>query len=81
MAFTAKQKVIMFQKICLAHTKNSIEIVPLFCSTVDVLLAFFENRLKDHYVVTPPVLHGLRALVSVQMQSIFIAGTVLHKQN
>uniref|UniRef100_A0A3Q3VTJ6 MMS19 nucleotide excision repair protein n=1 Tax=Mola mola TaxID=94237 RepID=A0A3Q3VTJ6_MOLML len=29
---------------------------------VDVLLAFFENRLKDHYVVTPPVLHGLRAL-------------------
>nr|XP_040033406.1 MMS19 nucleotide excision repair protein homolog [Gasterosteus aculeatus aculeatus] len=29
---------------------------------VEVLLAFYENRLKDHYVITPPVLHGLRAL-------------------
>ncbi|XP_077358963.1 MMS19 nucleotide excision repair protein homolog [Festucalex cinctus] len=30
---------------------------------VEVLLAFYENRLKDHYVTTPPVLHGLRTLV------------------
>ncbi|XP_074518694.1 MMS19 nucleotide excision repair protein homolog [Halichoeres trimaculatus] len=29
---------------------------------VEVLLAFYENRLKDHYVITPPVLQGLRAL-------------------
>ncbi|XP_055360358.1 MMS19 nucleotide excision repair protein homolog isoform X2 [Betta splendens] len=29
---------------------------------VTVLISFYENRLKDHYVVTPPVLHGLRAL-------------------
>uniref|UniRef100_A0A3Q1F1Y7 MMS19 nucleotide excision repair protein n=1 Tax=Acanthochromis polyacanthus TaxID=80966 RepID=A0A3Q1F1Y7_9TELE len=31
---------------------------------VEVLIAFYENRLKDHYVITPPVLQGLRALVS-----------------
>ena len=36
------------------------------CSTVEVLIAFYENRLKDHYVITPPVLQGLRALVSVR---------------
>ncbi|XP_034049423.1 MMS19 nucleotide excision repair protein homolog isoform X2 [Thalassophryne amazonica] len=29
---------------------------------VEVLIAFFENRLKDHYVITPPVLRGLEAL-------------------
>nr|XP_046233363.1 MMS19 nucleotide excision repair protein homolog [Scatophagus argus] len=29
---------------------------------VEVLIAFYENRLKDHYVVTPPVLQGLKAL-------------------
>ncbi|XP_037547510.1 MMS19 nucleotide excision repair protein homolog [Nematolebias whitei] len=29
---------------------------------VEVLIAFYENRLKDHYVVTPPVLHGLQEL-------------------
>ncbi|KAM9716751.1 MMS19 nucleotide excision repair protein homolog isoform 1-T1 [Menidia menidia] len=29
---------------------------------VEVLLAFYENRLKDHYVITPPVLQGLQAL-------------------
>lgn len=29
---------------------------------VEVLIAFYENRLKDHYVVTPPVLRGLKAL-------------------
>ncbi|KAF3704674.1 MMS19 nucleotide excision repair protein -like protein MMS19-like protein [Channa argus] len=29
---------------------------------VEVLIAFYENRLKDHYVVTSPVLQGLRAL-------------------
>ncbi|XP_025765602.1 MMS19 nucleotide excision repair protein homolog isoform X2 [Oreochromis niloticus] len=34
----------------------------LFFSTVEVLIAFYENRLKDHYVVTPPVLKGLKAL-------------------
>uniref|UniRef100_A0A8D0AVI6 MMS19 nucleotide excision repair protein n=1 Tax=Sander lucioperca TaxID=283035 RepID=A0A8D0AVI6_SANLU len=32
---------------------------------VEVLIAFYENRLKDHYVITPPVLQGLGALVSV----------------
>lgn len=32
-----------------------------------VLITFYENRLKDHYVVTPPVLQGLRALVSLCM--------------
>uniref|UniRef100_A0A3B5B4J5 MMS19 nucleotide excision repair protein n=1 Tax=Stegastes partitus TaxID=144197 RepID=A0A3B5B4J5_9TELE len=31
-------------------------------STVEVLIAFYENRLKDHYVITPPVLQGLKAL-------------------
>uniref|UniRef100_A0A8D0AVG7 MMS19 nucleotide excision repair protein n=1 Tax=Sander lucioperca TaxID=283035 RepID=A0A8D0AVG7_SANLU len=31
----------------------------------EVLIAFYENRLKDHYVITPPVLQGLGALVSV----------------
>ncbi|XP_075949262.1 MMS19 nucleotide excision repair protein homolog [Anarhichas minor] len=29
---------------------------------VEVLIAFYEDRLKDHYVITPPVLQGLRAL-------------------
>ncbi|XP_076025726.1 MMS19 nucleotide excision repair protein homolog [Genypterus blacodes] len=29
---------------------------------VEVLCAFYENRLKDHYVITPPVLQGLKAL-------------------
>uniref|UniRef100_A0A8C8I500 MMS19 nucleotide excision repair protein n=1 Tax=Oncorhynchus tshawytscha TaxID=74940 RepID=A0A8C8I500_ONCTS len=29
---------------------------------VDVLLAFYENRLKDHYVITPHVLKGMKAL-------------------
>ncbi|XP_029484960.1 MMS19 nucleotide excision repair protein homolog isoform X2 [Oncorhynchus nerka] len=29
---------------------------------VDVLLAFYENRLKDHYVITPHVLKGMNAL-------------------
>ncbi|XP_064780237.1 MMS19 nucleotide excision repair protein homolog isoform X2 [Oncorhynchus masou masou] len=29
---------------------------------VDVLLAFYENRLKDHYVITPHVLKGMEAL-------------------
>ncbi|XP_015243038.1 PREDICTED: MMS19 nucleotide excision repair protein homolog [Cyprinodon variegatus] len=29
---------------------------------VELLLAFYENRLKDHYVITPPVLRGLQAL-------------------
>uniref|UniRef100_A0AAX7U4Z5 MMS19 nucleotide excision repair protein n=1 Tax=Astatotilapia calliptera TaxID=8154 RepID=A0AAX7U4Z5_ASTCA len=29
---------------------------------VEVLIAFYENRLKDHYVVTPPVLKGLKEL-------------------
>ncbi|KAM4525603.1 MMS19 nucleotide excision repair protein homolog [Odontesthes bonariensis] len=29
---------------------------------VEVLIAFYENRLKDHYVITPPVLRGLQAL-------------------
>ncbi|XP_031424746.1 MMS19 nucleotide excision repair protein homolog isoform X2 [Clupea harengus] len=29
---------------------------------VEVLVAFYENRLKDHYVIIPPVLQGLKAL-------------------
>ncbi|KAG7248566.1 hypothetical protein CRUP_025653, partial [Coryphaenoides rupestris] len=29
---------------------------------VEVLIAFYENRLKDHYVITPVVLQGLKAL-------------------
>ncbi|KAJ7987643.1 hypothetical protein DPEC_G00328610 [Dallia pectoralis] len=29
---------------------------------VEVLLAFYEQRLKDHYVITPHVLQGLKAL-------------------
>ncbi|KAL1263819.1 hypothetical protein QQF64_004174 [Cirrhinus molitorella] len=29
---------------------------------VEVLIAFYENRLKDHYVITPHVLKGLKAL-------------------
>uniref|UniRef100_A0A7N8WZ07 MMS19 nucleotide excision repair protein n=1 Tax=Mastacembelus armatus TaxID=205130 RepID=A0A7N8WZ07_9TELE len=32
---------------------------------VEVLIAFYENRLKDHFVITPHVLNGLRALVKV----------------
>ncbi|XP_051928089.1 MMS19 nucleotide excision repair protein homolog isoform X1 [Hippocampus zosterae] len=30
---------------------------------VEVLLSFYENRLKDHYVTTPPVLQGLGTLI------------------
>ncbi|MED6256867.1 mms19 nucleotide excision repair [Ataeniobius toweri] len=29
---------------------------------VELLLTFYENRLKDHYVITPPVLRGLQVL-------------------
>ncbi|XP_067100603.1 MMS19 nucleotide excision repair protein homolog [Osmerus mordax] len=29
---------------------------------VEVLIAFYENRLKDHYVITPHALQGLKAL-------------------
>ncbi|TMS22195.1 MMS19 nucleotide excision repair protein-like protein [Larimichthys crocea] len=29
---------------------------------VEVLIAFYENRLKDHHAIIPPVLQGLRAL-------------------
>uniref|UniRef100_A0A672K4M3 MMS19 nucleotide excision repair protein n=1 Tax=Sinocyclocheilus grahami TaxID=75366 RepID=A0A672K4M3_SINGR len=29
---------------------------------LEVLLAFYENRLKDHYVIIPHVLQGLKAL-------------------
>lgn len=50
--------------------------------TVEVLIAFYENRLKDHYVITPPVLRGLRALVSGCPWSIFSdknIQNVLHK--
>lgn len=41
-------------------------------SAVEVLIAFYENRLKDHYVVTPPVLRGLAALVSVFVRCLSI---------
>ncbi|XP_061667031.1 MMS19 nucleotide excision repair protein homolog isoform X2 [Syngnathoides biaculeatus] len=33
---------------------------------VEVLIAFYENRLKDHYITTPPVLQGLRTLTQCQ---------------
>uniref|UniRef100_H3CGH5 MMS19 nucleotide excision repair protein n=1 Tax=Tetraodon nigroviridis TaxID=99883 RepID=H3CGH5_TETNG len=32
-----------------------------------VLITFYENRLKDHYVVIPPVLQGLRALTKCRV--------------
>lgn len=35
----------------------------LFCTVVHLIL-FYENRLKDHHLVIPSVLQGLRALVS-----------------
>ena len=35
----------------------------LVCSVVHLIL-FYENRLKDHHLVIPSVLQGLRALVS-----------------
>ncbi|XP_049916888.1 MMS19 nucleotide excision repair protein homolog isoform X2 [Epinephelus moara] len=34
---------------------------------VEVLIAFYENRLKDHYVIIPPVLQGLRALTKCRV--------------
>ncbi|XP_035998366.1 MMS19 nucleotide excision repair protein homolog [Fundulus heteroclitus] len=34
---------------------------------VELLLAFYENRLKDHYVITPPVLRGLQALTKSRL--------------
>uniref|UniRef100_A0A674AQK5 MMS19 nucleotide excision repair protein n=1 Tax=Salmo trutta TaxID=8032 RepID=A0A674AQK5_SALTR len=37
---------------------------------VEVLLVFYENRLKDHYVITPHVLKGLKALVSLNLSKI-----------
>uniref|UniRef100_A0A674AQH5 MMS19 nucleotide excision repair protein n=1 Tax=Salmo trutta TaxID=8032 RepID=A0A674AQH5_SALTR len=37
---------------------------------VEVLLVFYENRLKDHYVITPHVLKGLKALVSLNLSSL-----------
>ncbi|XP_037610293.1 MMS19 nucleotide excision repair protein homolog isoform X1 [Sebastes umbrosus] len=44
------------------HVKSDILSACLPVSPVEVLLAFYENRLKDHHVITPPVLRGLRAL-------------------
>ena len=35
----------------------------LVCAVVHLIL-FYENRLKDHHLVVPSVLQGLRALVS-----------------
>lgn len=35
----------------------------LVCAVVHLIL-FYENRLKDHHLVIPSVLQGLRALVS-----------------
>lgn len=35
----------------------------LVCAVVHLIL-FYENRLKDHHLVIPSVLHGLKALVS-----------------
>uniref|UniRef100_A0A8C8FZZ2 MMS19 nucleotide excision repair protein n=1 Tax=Oncorhynchus tshawytscha TaxID=74940 RepID=A0A8C8FZZ2_ONCTS len=34
---------------------------------VEVLIVFYENRLKDHYVITPHVIQGLKALVSLKL--------------
>ncbi len=44
---------------------------------MEVLIAFYENRLKDHYVITPPVLRGLKALVSVGLNDFSVSHMVL----
>ncbi|XP_056386832.1 MMS19 nucleotide excision repair protein homolog [Hyla sarda] len=41
---------------------------------VEVLVVFYENRLKDHHVITPYVLKGLKAL---SMSVVFPAGLVV----
>lgn len=71
MAFSLRQKVrIHFTctKSCyLCQEFHFSSFASFFSYTVKVLIAFYENRLKDHYVVTSPVLQGLRALVSLYM--------------
>lgn len=42
----------------------------LFCAVVHLIL-FYENRLKDHHLVIPSVLQGLKALVSSLSLSLF----------
>uniref|UniRef100_A0A673Y7J6 MMS19 nucleotide excision repair protein n=1 Tax=Salmo trutta TaxID=8032 RepID=A0A673Y7J6_SALTR len=37
---------------------------------VEVLIVFYENRLKDHYVITPHVIQGLKALVSLKLSNL-----------
>uniref|UniRef100_A0A8C7UJ61 MMS19 nucleotide excision repair protein n=1 Tax=Oncorhynchus mykiss TaxID=8022 RepID=A0A8C7UJ61_ONCMY len=37
---------------------------------VKVLIVFYENRLKDHYVITPHVIQGLKALVSLKLSNL-----------
>ncbi|XP_044152492.1 MMS19 nucleotide excision repair protein homolog [Bufo gargarizans] len=41
---------------------------------VEVLVVFYENRLKDHHVIIPHVLHGLKAL---SMSVVFPPGRVV----
>ncbi|KAM9326174.1 MMS19 nucleotide excision repair protein homolog [Gastrophryne carolinensis] len=41
---------------------------------VEVLVVFYENRLKDHHVITPHVLQGLKAL---SMSEVFPQGLVV----
>ncbi|KAI1887019.1 hypothetical protein AGOR_G00201730 [Albula goreensis] len=38
-------------------------------SEVEVLIAFYENRLKDHYAITPHVLQGINALTKCTLPS------------
>lgn len=57
------------EKVCPQHSQYR-RVCRRFSSccpipAVEVLIAFYENRLKDNYVVTPPVLRGLLALVTV----------------
>ena len=49
--------------------------------SVDVLLAFYENRLKDHYVITPHVLKGMKALVSLSLSSLMLSLTGMLDRN
>lgn len=49
--------------------------------SVEVLLAFYENRLKDHYVITPHVLKGLNALVSLNLSSLMLNLTWILDRN
>ena len=53
------------------HYDNCAESVLIFIIEVDVLVAFYCDRLKDHHSVTPHVLFGMAALVSKHVKIIF----------